>query len=1014
MEKIDAFRSFYSGPENVHDKELFTEVFREAMQAFQSELSKDSTKVQWLYNSRLDSLEEVLSATVNAQAQYESQKDKSTMRRTLVDLSKKIHYYGKVLDVMVQHHPEYVSLVWGAMKVLFVGVVNHQNLLSTLAGALCQIADILPRVELSIQLYSTSYMKQIVVPLYTSILKFLVRALRWYQESRTMRAIHAITRPAELCYNDIIAEISSLSQRLSELALVSGLAEQRDLHTRLRLMHLDMTRLRDVVLQMKDSMAAEQVINASARIEFRQQLTSIQVTQFVDILSKAPLLDPLKSLESSVFLRKRRRHISVPYSLRFWFTTEMQNWNQGHGSGFVMIDGTWKLRHIVRDFCTDSIMSLQEAKTPVIWALKPADFPQQADSQVWSIDILKILIAQAIRLNLTIQTDSELSPRLRACNTAMTYEEWLQILASVLQNIPYLYMFIDLELVSHPMDDSKRSWPRAIQRVLAELSQRGCGCVIKVALISYGSHVFTTSAIGGDAPPVRRIFILCCNCSAPIDGTTSANALCYDCIKLTVDISQGIPREANIQFCKDCDRWLLPPNSWVVAAPESREMLALCLKKLRGLNKVRVIDASFIWTEPNSRRVRVKLTIQDSVAEGVVLQQSFEVVYVVGTHQCPECQKSYTANVWRACVQVRQKVLHKRTFLFLEQLIMKHGAHRDTLNIKEAKDGIDFYFSQRNQAVKFVDFLKSVVPVFVKNSPELISEDIHTSTKSMKFAFSVDIVPICKDDLVALPLELAKRIGNISPICLCWRIGTSVNLLDPQTLTSAEIAAPIYWREKHQFGALADMKELVEFVVLDIEPTGYRKGKWVLAEATVARASDMGANDTTYFTRTHLGHMLQVGDSAMGYLLTGTNFNSAELDAIEESHAYGSTIPDVVLVKKHWPRKQKNRKRHWRLKRMAKDEGELLPKKSDQARMDAEYETFLRDVEEDDELRAALALYKNTNKKKLQQQQGGMDVDSMSVAGTEMTEDVDGDDAPRVDMEELLDDFDELAIEDQQ
>ncbi len=105
-------------------------------------------------------------------------------------------------------------------------------------------------------------------------------------------------------------------------------------------------------------------------------------------------------------------------------------------------------------------------------------------------------------------------------------------------------------------------------------------------------------------------------------------------------------------------------------------MLALCLKKLKGLHKVRVVDASFIWTEPHSRRIRVKLTVQDSVADGVLLQQSFEVVYIVGTQQCPECQKSFTANVWRACVQVRQHVLHKRTFLFLEQLILKHGAHK--------------------------------------------------------------------------------------------------------------------------------------------------------------------------------------------------------------------------------------------------------------------------------------------------------------------------------------------------
>ncbi|KAK1759234.1 NMD3 family-domain-containing protein [Echria macrotheca] len=495
--------------------------------------------------------------------------------------------------------------------------------------------------------------------------------------------------------------------------------------------------------------------------------------------------------------------------------------------------------------------------------------------------------------------------------------------------------------------------------------------------------------------------ILCCNCGAPIDGTSSAGALCYDCIKSTVDISQGIPREGTLHFCRDCDRWLMPPTTWVTATPESRELLSLCLKKLRNLGKVRITDARFVWTEPHSRRIKVKITIQDSVADGVLMQQSFEVVYVVAYQQCRECAKSYTANVWRAAVQVRQKVTHKRTFLLLEQLILKHQAHRDTINIKEEKDGIDFYFAQQNQAVAFINFLKSVVPVFVKESKHLISQDTHTGVKQYKYSYSVELVPICRDDLVALPMKLAKSIGNITPLVLCHRIGTAVNLLDPNTLQTAEVSSDIYWRAP--FAPLAGAPDMVEFIVMDVESTGVRKGKWLLAELTVARASDLGVNDQTYFARTHLGGVLHPGDSVMGYLLTGSNFNSSMLDAIEESKTYGSTIPDVVLVKKHYPNRRRNRKRNWKLKRMAKDEGDLLPKATDQAKMDAEYEMFLRDVEEDEELRAALALYKNTKKTKAQ------DPDAMSVAETEMTVDEEG---PKINMEELLDDFEELDIQD--
>ena len=402
----------------------------------------------------------------------------------------------------------------------------------------------------------------------------------------------------------------------------------------------------------------------------------------------------------------------------------------------------------------------------------------------------------------------------------------------------------------------------------------------------------------------------------------------------------------------------------------------------------------------------MRIVIQQEVFQGTILQQTFEVEYVVNYKQCPDCAKSFTANIWRAVVQVRQKVPHKRTFLYLEQLILKHAAHKDTINIKETKDGLDFFFAHRNHAEKFVDFLNSVAPVKKKVSQELISMDIHTSAKSYKFCFSVELVPICKDDLVALPTKLAKQIGNISPLTLCYRVGTSINLLDPQTLQTADVPSPIYWRSP--FASIADVQELVEFIVMDIELTKTSKGRFRLAEVTVARASDLGLNDTAYFTRTHLGGLLHAGDSVMGYHLTGTNFNNPNFEALEQNKNHASHIPDVVLVKKHYARKKKTKSRGWRLKRMSKDEGELLPKKQDQERIERDFEMFLQDVEEDQELRSTVALYKAQQAKKQRDKMEG--VEAASVAETEETGD---DDVPKIEMDELLDDFDELNVEDE-
>ena len=60
--------------------------------------------------------------------------------------------------------------------------------------------------------------------------------------------------------------------------------------------------------------------------------------------------------------------------------------------------------------------------------------------------------------------------------------------------------------------------------------------------------------------------------------------------------------------------------------------MALCLKRLKsGLSGVRLVDASFLWTEPHSKRVRVKLVVQGEVAEGAgaVMQQAVNVEFVV-------------------------------------------------------------------------------------------------------------------------------------------------------------------------------------------------------------------------------------------------------------------------------------------------------------------------------------------------------------------------------------------------
>ncbi|CAH2353861.1 60S ribosomal export protein Nmd3p [[Candida] railenensis] len=493
--------------------------------------------------------------------------------------------------------------------------------------------------------------------------------------------------------------------------------------------------------------------------------------------------------------------------------------------------------------------------------------------------------------------------------------------------------------------------------------------------------------------------VLCCECGVPMDGS-SGLVMCYDCIKLKVDITEGIPREANVSFCRNCERFLAPPQQWIKAQLESRELLALCLRKLKGLNKVRLIDASFIWTEPHSRRIRVKVTVQGEAMANTIVQQTFEVEYVVIAMQCPDCAKSYTTNTWRATVQIRQKVPHKRTFLYLEQLILKHNAHVDTISIQESKDGLDFFYAQKNHAAKMLDFLTAVAPVKTRKSEELVSQDTQSGNSQYKFSFSVEIAPICRDDLVVLPKKLAHSMGNIPRLVLCSKISNSIQFLDPNTLQHADLPAAVYWRGA--FPSLCDVTQLTEFIVLDVEPTGDIRGKRVGADVTVCRAQDMGVNDHSFYVRTHLGGILHPGDSVMGYYLANSNFNSDLWDTLDTDNT-----PEVVLVKKHYARKSKKGKyRKWKLKRMAREHNDIVANddsrqaRQEQERAERDYELFLQELEEDEELRQTINLYK-----------AGEEPVARDADEDEM--DDEDEDAPEIAINELLDELDDMTLDDQ-
>jgi hypothetical protein len=91
--------------------------FEEGLRIFQTKLTADAKKRD--ATLMVTKLQDVLDGVSKAQSLYETKRSESKTRKCIIAFSKRVHYYSNVMDVIVQHHPEYASLAWGAMKIVF-------------------------------------------------------------------------------------------------------------------------------------------------------------------------------------------------------------------------------------------------------------------------------------------------------------------------------------------------------------------------------------------------------------------------------------------------------------------------------------------------------------------------------------------------------------------------------------------------------------------------------------------------------------------------------------------------------------------------------------------------------------------------------------------------------------------------------------------------------------------------------------------------------------------------------
>ncbi|KAL1642212.1 hypothetical protein SLS58_005552 [Diplodia intermedia] len=408
------------------------------------ELLQKKKPSNWAGQSLLKSMyniEDVLETVTEAQSKYAQKTEVSRVRKWLGGLSTRIMYYGQIIDVMAQHHPEYVSLAWGTLRFLFVLVLNHEETTAELAKAVSRIADVLPRVKLQLLTFETRWMKDAAESLYVEVINFLMRSLEWYEANPWKHAWKAFKNPYKLRFEDLQDKIDEKSRRMDEMANT--------------LSHMKINEIHQVVVRLEGMVSAHHLVYQARFTGLGQSIHEVQVAQILDATKHSQFPNHLESLRFCQAVRKRR--VGQPGLNQATLLPRLQAWSAASSSSIITIAGAAPTRFQTKDLATEMVDLIQAADKPVIWALKGRQSP--STNELAHIDLLKQLTSQVVQLN-SKRMVSHVSANFNAPRVASAQSEidWLDVLREGLTGLSEVYLIVDMEILGQPSEENAGSW----------------------------------------------------------------------------------------------------------------------------------------------------------------------------------------------------------------------------------------------------------------------------------------------------------------------------------------------------------------------------------------------------------------------------------------------------------------------------------------------------------------------------------------------------------------------------
>ncbi|KAJ0109954.1 hypothetical protein J7T55_014756 [Diaporthe amygdali] len=475
-------------------RDVAREAYNDAIQYLKTELREQDHDLSWL--KTLTSMEDVQKTATEAQARYDSA-GKSKVKYWLQKISSVVLYYNGVLDVLAQQHPEYLSIVWGSIRFILTGIVNHAELVNEFSKAIVDIAVILPQAKLSAELYESDQLKSAISQFYANILLFFKQAIDWYNLSSTRRAMSSLFRPYKLELKDTLDEV----KRSMHILLKALSGELSDVRKQIDRLSFSVNDKLEVTTWSKPIL---EEIHFNVR-DMRPRVVDIQFGQAMGLLT--PRIAPLDAFRRQQRLARRIQPWISQNSEIAHLVANIGSWIAFPKPSLLVLEAGPKAETKAKEIVTELIGMLRPAARRLCWYLSTAN---SGNEGITLADIFKNLIYQLIRLdsvNMARILDGNLtSIKLQGEHTD---REWIDLLCSILRHLQDCFIIVEAEDMFKILgkDVAQLDRVHSVFQLLVDQASNE-GCQVKVLFVGYGRSTAASDTSAPISVSSRRVVSL--------------------------------------------------------------------------------------------------------------------------------------------------------------------------------------------------------------------------------------------------------------------------------------------------------------------------------------------------------------------------------------------------------------------------------------------------------------------------------------------------------------------------